>query len=293
MDICNENIIINNESECEDISKKNKIKIANGLVKNFCLLKELDLLTIIKNEEENKKNFTNKNISCNIENIICANKHILDFIFLKERNDLKIKEKEKKKTINQYIEEDILKEKDILNIISTLNKNELNISMYENKIKNCDELNNFKPFNNTLLINYIDIPPALNNPNSSSKFHQILKLLIKNYNNSLNIIKIQQNTINDLIFYAHNLLINNKMLIDKNGKLVKIASSIHTELKTHIPNNNNAEIKLPITDQENASYLFKTQIDLYRKHIHYLYNENNELKKMLSTLGTEKKIYNK
>lgn len=163
--------------------------------------------------------------------------------------------------------------------------------MYENKIQNCDELNNFKPFNNTLLINYIDIPPVLNNPNSSSKFHQILKLLIKNYNNSLNIIKIQQNTIKDLIFYTHNLLINNKMLIDKNDKLVKIATSIHTKLKNHIPNNHNnnsVQIKLPITDQENTSSLFKTQIDLYRKHINYLYNENNELKKLLSTLDTGK-----
>ncbi|VTZ70424.1 conserved Plasmodium protein, unknown function [Plasmodium chabaudi chabaudi] len=297
MHIYDENIIINDESGCEDTPKENKIKIANGLVKNFCLLKELDLLTVIKNEDENKQNITDKNISCNIENIICANKHILDFIFLKEQNDLKIEEteeekeknKKKKTTINKSLEDDTLKEKDILNIIDTLNKNELNISMYENKIKNCDELNNFKPFNNTLLINYIDMPPALNNQNSSSHLHQVLKLLIKNYNNSLNIIKIQQNTIKDLIFYTHNLLINNKMLIDKNEKLIK-ASSIHTELKTHTPNNNHVEIKLPMTDQENASSLFKTQIDLYRKHINHLYNENNELKKVLSTLDTGKKL---
>ncbi|SBT41242.1 conserved Plasmodium protein, unknown function [Plasmodium ovale wallikeri] len=291
--------LIFEECECEDTQKENKIKIANGLVKNYCLLKELNLLSVIQDEEKNKRtNFNKKNvITYDVENIIYANKYIMDFLQLKEQNVIKIKkeqeekEEERRKTICKFHEKDILNENDMANIMHTLNENELNLSVYEKNIMNCDELSNFRVFNDVLLVKHIDMPTEEENEYTTLKIREILKSLIKNYNNSLNLIKIQQNVINDMIFYTHNLLMNNKKLTEKNENLIKL-NSLNMELKSKLSNNTVNEIKLPITDQENISSLLKTQVDLYRKHINHLYDENNDLKKYLSSYNGEKNSSN-
>ncbi|SBS86121.1 conserved Plasmodium protein, unknown function [Plasmodium ovale] len=284
------NELIFEECECEDTQKENKIKIANGLVKNYCLLKELNLLSAIQDEEKNERTYSNKKnvITYDVQNIIYANKYIMDFLQLKEQNVIKIKkeqeekEEERRKDLCTFHEKDILNENDMANIMHTLNENGLNLSVYEKNIMNCDELNNFRVFNDVLLVKHIDMPAEEKNDCTTLKIREILKSLIKNYNNSLNLIKIQQNVINDMIFYTHNLLMNNKKLTEKNENLIKL-NSVNMELKSKLSNNTVTEIKLPIIDQENISSLLKTQVDLYRKHINHLYDENNDLKKYLSS----------
>ncbi|VWU48182.1 conserved protein, unknown function [Hepatocystis sp. ex Piliocolobus tephrosceles] len=312
MNTCDANLLINEDNDCEDAVKANKIKVANNLVKNYCLLKELNLLNVIKNEKkkENNETITKRSIDYSIPNIIDANKYIMDFLQLKEEQSAikikkeKLEEKEKdKKRKNKFNKDNILSEKDIKNIINILNTNESNLSLYTKNIMNCDKLNNFIGFNDILLIKHIDMSIIKEkNEYVDSKFYQFLKILIKNYNNSLNLIKIQQSVINDLIFYTHNLLMNNKMLIEKNENLNKnnsvvyVPNELNNKFYNNNGNNNNNnnntninEMKVPGIDSENISSLFKTQIDLYRKHINHLYNENNDLKKYLEIYKSEKK----
>ncbi|CRH01122.1 conserved Plasmodium protein, unknown function [Plasmodium relictum] len=277
------NQILNEDIECKDIQKENKIKIANDLVKNYCLLKELNLLNAIKNEDKIVPSIKKDNISYNSKNIIYANKYILDFLQLKKQNKLKLKEERK---IKKKKYEEILNEKDILNITNTLNGNELNLSVYEKNIMNYNELNNFQIFNKSLFVKYIDMP-IINHKSFHKKILQLLKLLIENYNSSLNLIKIQQNMMSYFTFYTQNLLINNKTLIEKNEKLLQ-NNYIRMELKSKSLANDGIEIKLPFTSQDNLCSLFQTQMDLYRKHINNLYNQIDDLKKFLNIFNMEK-----
>ncbi|SBT80137.1 conserved Plasmodium protein, unknown function [Plasmodium malariae] len=289
--------LINEYMGCEDTHKESKIKIANNLVKNFCLLKELNLLTTIKNEEKSQvlditNNKDNNIITYDSNNIIYANKYIMDFLQIKEQNEIKINEEKQRKKKKKCYEEEILNEKDILSIINTLNINELNLSMYEKNITYCDELNSFKVFNSHLLVKYIDkIATTEKDKRAHLKYYEIFNLLIKNYNNTLNLIKTQQRVINDLIFYAHNILINNKMLIEKNKNLIKM-NSANIELKNKLYDNNAVQIKLPFTGGEELSSLYQIQIDLYRKHINHLYNENDELRKNMSMFNAGSRASN-
>ncbi|CRG94999.1 conserved Plasmodium protein, unknown function [Plasmodium gallinaceum] len=276
------NEIFNEAIEYKDTQKENKIKIVNDLVKNFCLLKELNLLDAIKNEEKVVPNIKLDITSYDSKNIIYANKYIVDFLQLKKQNKLKLKE-EKKRKKEKY--EEILNEKDVMNITNTLNENELNLSVYEKNIKNYNELNNFQTINNSLFIKYIDMP-TINHNSFHIKFLQLLNLLIKNYNASLNLIKTQKNVMNYFSFYTENLLMNNKKLIEKNRKLLR-NNSINMELRSKLTVNNCTEIKLPFTNQDNLSSLFQIQIDLYRKHINNLYNQIDDLKKFLNIFNVQ------
>ncbi|ETW41064.1 hypothetical protein PFNF135_04698 [Plasmodium falciparum NF135/5.C10] len=295
------NVLINEDIQCEDVEKENKRKIANDLVKNYCLLKELNLLSTIKNEYKEIVH-TRKNVAYNSDNIIYASKCIMEYMELKKQNELKIKEeeeqqqmqiqvkKEKEKYSHENKKENILNDNEIVNIMNVLNKNELNLFIYAKNIMECDKVHNFGMFNNPLNINYLDIPEIKQNHNGTH-LEELIKLLISNYNNSLNIIKMQQNVINNFIFYTHNLLTNNKMLIQKNHKLIQTIS-VPKELKNNVSDKDQIKFKLPFTQENNISSLFKIQIDLYRKHIKHLYNVNDDLKKYLSVFNDQNKYAN-
>ncbi|GAW82288.1 hypothetical protein, conserved [Plasmodium gonderi] len=290
------NKLINENIQSEDTYKEDKIKIANKLVKNFSLLKELNLLSTIKSEIEEAKekgdHVTNvikkEDITYDDKNVIYANRYIIDFLQLKEQNAMKESMNEKRKSeLSKYFEVNVLNEKDMINISNTLQVNELNLSTYAENIMGCDELNNFNIFNRELFVKHIDIPTSDMNKSADLKILQILKLLIKNYNNSLNLIKLQQNVINDFIFYTHNLLKNKKKLIKKNEHLIK-NNSVNSHLKTELTKRHSADFKyLPFTNEENISSIYRTQIDLYRKHISHLYNENDILKKYLNKYNVQ------
>ncbi|KJP89893.1 hypothetical protein AK88_00349 [Plasmodium fragile] len=304
------NKLISQDIQCEDTYKEDKIKIANRLVKNFSLLKELNLLSTIKNEQTERKvtNGYKQDITYDSENVIYANKYVLNFLQLKEQKrkkekeeeEEKKKEKEKRKTKfnTKSAQTNFLSENDITLINDTLYKNYLSLSTYTEQIITCDEENNFNIFNNQVMVKHVPVPTyeVVNHSAHLEKTVQMLTLLIKSYNDSLNLIKLQQSVINDVFFYTHNLLKNKqKRLSRKNERLVK-AHSVNVRAKEEPQKGASTDVKPPFctsgeegdiqpvlsSNQGNLPSMYKTQIDLYRRHISHLYHENDHLKEHLN-----------
>ncbi|ANQ09874.1 Uncharacterized protein PCOAH_00043090 [Plasmodium coatneyi] len=295
------NELISQDIQCEDTYKEDKIKIANRLVKNFSLLKELNLLSTIKNEQKGRKvtNGYKQDITYDSENIIYANKYILNFLQLKEQKRKKAKEEQNKKTKfnTKYFQPNFLSENDITLINETLYKNNLSLSTYTEKIRTSDEKNNFNIFNKEVMVKHVHVPTydLVNHSPHSEKTLQMLTLLIKSYNDSLSLIKLQQSVINDFFFYTHNLLKNKERLTRKNERLVK-AHSVNVRTKGEPQKGASTDVKpllcssgesgdtqpVPSSSQGKLPSMYKTQIDLYRRHINHLYHENDHLKEHLN-----------
>lgn len=274
------NTVTDDDIECEDgQTGHNNIKVANQLVKNYLLLKELNLLSVIK-EEEPKIDYTSKKpFQYDSSGLISANQYMLDFIQKKKANKLKEKEELKWKKIKY---EQILNDKEIDVINNILHSNELNLCTYKNNITNYDELKNFQNMYSSLHMNRIETSSI-----SKKKYHsnvsELLNNLIKSYNSLLEIIKIQQNVINDFSFYTRNLLISNKALIQKNENLCKnYAGDMKIKKKWKLNSVNDTSSN---REPNTLSVSLEAQIDLYRRHINYLYSQNDELKKLAHLLN--------
>ncbi|GAB67786.1 hypothetical protein PCYB_123520, partial [Plasmodium cynomolgi strain B] len=297
------NKLISQDIQCEDTYKEDKIKIANRLVKNFSLLKELNLLSTIKDEHKGRKvtnSYKQDTITYDSENVIYANKYVLNFLQLKEQKRKKEKEEENRKIKfnTKFAQPNFLSENDITLINDTLYENYLALSTYTEKIRTCDEHNNFHIFNNEVMVKHIHVPTydVVNCSAHSEKTLQMLTLLIKSYNDSLSLIKLQQSVINDFAFYTHNLLKNKQRLTRKNERLVK-AHSVNVRAKGEPQKEgSSADVRPPLcssgesgdtqpvvsSSQGNLPAMYKTQIDLYRRHINHLYHENDHLKEHLN-----------
>ncbi|EUD67587.1 hypothetical protein C922_01772 [Plasmodium inui San Antonio 1] len=296
------NKLISQDIQCEDTYKEDKIKIAKRLVKNFFLLRELNLLSAIKNEEDKGRKVTNvykEDITYDSENVIYANKYILNFLQLKEQKRKKEKEEEKRKTkLNtKSAQPHFFSENDITLINDTLYENDLSLSTYTEKIMTCDEKSNFHIFNDEVMVKHVHVPTydVLNQSPHSEKTFQMVTLLIKSYNDSLNLIKLQQSVIKDFLFYTHNLVKNKQRLTRKNERLIK-ANSVNVRTKEKPQKGASVDVTPPLcsrvelgetqpvpsSSQGNLLPMYKTQIDLYRRHISHLYHENDHLKKHLN-----------
>eukprot|EP00366_Plasmodium_knowlesi_P002568 XP_002260065.1 hypothetical protein, conserved in Plasmodium species [Plasmodium knowlesi strain H] len=296
------NKLISQDIQCEDTYKEDKIKIANRLVKNFSLLKELNLLSTIKNEHKGRKltNDYKQEITYDSENIIYANKYILNFLQLKEQKRKKAKEEEKRKTKfnTKFSSPNFLSENDITHINEILYKNNLSLSTYTENIMTYDKHNNFNIFNNQVLVKHVHVPPydlVNHSAHSEKKTLQMLTSLIESYNDTLSLIQLQQSVINDLFFYTHNLLKNKQRLTRKNERFVKAHSvnvcakgepqkGASTDLRPLLCSSGESGYTQPVhsSNQGNLPFMYKTQIDLYRRHINHLYHENDHLKEHLN-----------
>ncbi|KMZ91403.1 conserved Plasmodium protein, unknown function [Plasmodium vivax] len=278
------NKLISQDMQCEDTYKEDKIKIANRLIKNFSLLKELNLLSTIKSEHKGGKvtNGYTQDISYDGENIIYAKKYLLNFLQLKEE------EKRKTKCNAKSSQQNFLSENDITLINDTLHENDLSLSTYTEKIIKCDEHNNFNIFNSEVMVKHVHVPTydVVNLSTHSEKTAQMLTGLIKSYNDSLSLIKLQQSVINDFVFYTHSLMRSKQRLTRKNERLVKAHPGKNHSVEAHAVKDHPvkdppADLTVPPCRQGSLPSIYKAQIDLYRRHINHLYEENDHLKEHL------------